>query len=155
PLEAADEHAEPGRVEELDLLHVDDEVVATVLHQLDDLLPKLWCGIDVDLSADGNHRLVAFVAGHEREVHSGPLGCAVQGATGRGLRCLADSTTQRRRLPGRRSRGLRRLGLERSPRATTPKAPAAVGAPPPRPSQLARWCRPADRRRTPGPTSAP
>ena len=39
-LQAADEHAEPGGVEELDLRHVDDEVVGAGGDQLGDLLAQ-------------------------------------------------------------------------------------------------------------------
>src|SRR5437764_10305137 len=36
PLQAADQHAKPGGVEELDLLHVDDELVVVLVNEIDE-----------------------------------------------------------------------------------------------------------------------
>src|ERR1700735_470324 len=49
-LEAADQHPEPGGVEELDLLHVHHELVKAVVHQLDQKLAQTRRGVDVDLA---------------------------------------------------------------------------------------------------------
>src|SRR5438309_699284 len=50
PLEPTDEDAEPGRVEELDALEVDQDRALTLVDQLDELLAELRCGVDVDFS---------------------------------------------------------------------------------------------------------
>src|SRR5258705_10509769 len=50
PLEPADEDAEPGGVEELDALEVDQDRALTLVDQLDELLAELGCGVDVDLA---------------------------------------------------------------------------------------------------------
>ena len=51
-LEGADEHTEAGGVEELDLRHVDDDLVVAFTDQLDELLAELRRRVDVDLPAD-------------------------------------------------------------------------------------------------------
>src|SRR3954468_14552744 len=51
-LQTADQHAEPGGVEELDLGHVDDEAVGAGRGQLGDLLAESRGGVDVDLPRD-------------------------------------------------------------------------------------------------------
>jgi hypothetical protein len=68
-LEPADEHAEPGRVQEVDLLQVDDDVVGAVADQLDQLLAQLWRGVDVDLTGHLEHRVVVILAHVEVEIH--------------------------------------------------------------------------------------
>jgi hypothetical protein len=69
PLEPADQHSEPGRVQEVDLLQVDHDVVGPVADQLDQLLSQLWRGVDVDLAGHLEHRVVAFLAHVEVEIH--------------------------------------------------------------------------------------
>src|SRR5438270_457492 len=49
PLQAANQHAETGRVEEVDALEVHDDLVLPLADQLDQLLPQAGCGVDVDL----------------------------------------------------------------------------------------------------------
>ena len=49
-LEAADQHAESGRVDVADLLEVDDEVVVALIDQLADRVLDLRRGVDVDLA---------------------------------------------------------------------------------------------------------
>src|SRR4051794_3765067 len=51
-LQTADQHAQPGGVEELDLRHVDDDVVGAGRDQLGDLLPQPRRGVDIDLPRD-------------------------------------------------------------------------------------------------------
>ena len=68
-LQAADQDAEPGGVEELDLLHVDDDVVGAGRDQLGDLVAELGRGVDVDLAADGNDGLPTGVARRQSQVH--------------------------------------------------------------------------------------
>src|SRR6187431_1819920 len=48
-LQAAHQDAEPGGVEELDLLHVDQDVVGAGGDELGDLVAQLRGGVDVDL----------------------------------------------------------------------------------------------------------
>ena len=61
PLEAADQHAEAGGVEELDALHVDDHVVLPGADQVDQLLAELGRGVDVDLAPDDDDGAVPSV----------------------------------------------------------------------------------------------
>src|SRR5687768_3585518 len=49
-LQPADQHAEAGRVEELDAFEVDQDRALTLVDQLDQLLAELWCRVDVDLA---------------------------------------------------------------------------------------------------------
>src|SRR4029079_3637186 len=56
-LEAADEDAEAGRVQEVDLLHVDHQVVLAVADELGDLVPELGGRVDVDLAPDLDDRV--------------------------------------------------------------------------------------------------
>src|SRR5689334_24858923 len=69
PLQAADQHAEPGGVEEVHALHVDDEVETPVVHQLDQLLAQLGRGIYVDFATDLDDRTIADGTGRQRQVH--------------------------------------------------------------------------------------
>src|SRR5438874_3507257 len=41
PLQPADQHAEPGRVEELDTLEIDHDPAVPLVNQLDQLFPEL------------------------------------------------------------------------------------------------------------------
>ena len=78
PLQAAYQHAEAGGVEELDRFHVDDEVVAAGLDEVDQLLPQLRRGVHVDLPADCDHGVVRRVGIHiEREIHAFFLSCCL------------------------------------------------------------------------------
>jgi hypothetical protein len=69
PLEPADEDTEPRRVEEVDALHVDHEVVLAVGHQVHELLAEPRSGVDVDLATDFDDGAVTLGAGREGEVH--------------------------------------------------------------------------------------
>ncbi len=51
-LEATDEYAQAGGVEELHLLHVHHELVVTVVNKVDEKLTQPRGGIDVDLALD-------------------------------------------------------------------------------------------------------
>src|SRR4051812_17629222 len=68
-LEPADEHAEPGGVEKVDALHVDDQVVATVVDKLDQLLAQLGRGIYINLATDLDDRAVANGPSRQGQVH--------------------------------------------------------------------------------------
>ena len=56
PLEGADQHAQPGRVEEVHPAQVDDHLSGAGVDQLDEPLPQPGCGVDVDLATDLEHR---------------------------------------------------------------------------------------------------
>ena len=58
----------PG-VEELDGLHVDDQVVVAGTDQVDELLAQLRGRVDVDLATDHDDRAVALGAVFQRQVH--------------------------------------------------------------------------------------
>src|SRR4051794_22153473 len=68
-LQAADEDTEPRRVEEVDALHVDDEIEMSVAYQLGDLVPELGSRVDVDLPADGDDRAAVDLTSLQRKVH--------------------------------------------------------------------------------------
>ena len=65
----ADEDAEPGRVQKVDILHVDDQLVVAFPDQFGDLVPQLGCRVDVDLPADGDNRATVHLAGLQRKIH--------------------------------------------------------------------------------------
>src|SRR5450756_2033630 len=70
-LEAADKHAKSGRVEELDRLHIHDQVVAAGIDERDQPFPQLGRGVDVDLAADRDDGGPRSVGVHvEREIHA-------------------------------------------------------------------------------------
>ena len=69
PLESTHQDPEPGRVEELDLLEVDDEVVLPFVDELDDPLPELRRRLPVDLPADLDDGAVVLLTRLERQVH--------------------------------------------------------------------------------------
>ena len=58
PLEAADEHTQAGGVEEVDPLHVHDQVVTAVVHELHQLLTQLGRGVHINLAAEHNQLIL-------------------------------------------------------------------------------------------------
>ena len=70
-LSAPTEDPEPGRVEELDPVEVDDDVVATVVDQLDELLAQPGRGGDIDLAGDGDDRPAVALGHPYRQIHGG------------------------------------------------------------------------------------
>src|SRR6188472_2032683 len=77
-LQAADQDAEAGRVEELDVLHVDDDVVGAGGDELGELVPQARSRVDVDLSPDGDDGRAVGLVGRKSQVHvfSTALVCA-------------------------------------------------------------------------------
>ena len=69
PLQAADQHPEPGGVEELDLLHVDDELVVVLVDQVDEQLTKPWRRIDIDLALDIDDLDAVLVVVTQLQIH--------------------------------------------------------------------------------------
>ena len=69
----ADEHAEAGGVEELDPAQVDHHVSRAAFDQLDEAFPQPGRGVDVDLAADFQHRVVADGVGRQRQFHTTSL----------------------------------------------------------------------------------
>jgi hypothetical protein len=69
PLEAADEHAEAGRVEEVHALEVDDDLVLALTDELDEALSEAGCGVHVDLTLDRQHRPAVALGHLESEIH--------------------------------------------------------------------------------------
>jgi hypothetical protein len=51
PLQAADKHAEPGGVEELDPFHVHYQVIVPLVNEVDKSLPEPRRSVDVNLAA--------------------------------------------------------------------------------------------------------
>jgi hypothetical protein len=70
PLQPADEDAEARRVQEVDVLHVHDEVVGTARHEVDELLAQLRRGVDVDLATHHDDGAVALGTGRQGQVHA-------------------------------------------------------------------------------------
>src|SRR3954452_5557632 len=68
-LEAADEHTETGGVEEVDVLHVHDEVVGPAADEVDELFAQLGGGVDVDLAAHLDDGAIALGTSAEGQVH--------------------------------------------------------------------------------------
>src|SRR4030095_1577836 len=125
PLEAAHEHPESCRVEELNPLHIDDEVVVPGGDEVNKSLPELGSCINVNFATDLDDGAITLSPSGQCQIHeSSILACAVSAAgvehprgelTGRvdaSWRKLSsnrplDSTTEscrRRRLPHRCAR---------------------------------------------------
>src|SRR5690242_5206734 len=69
PLQPADQHAETGRVEELDLLHVDDQLVVVLVDEIDEQLAEPRGGVDVDLTLDVDDLDAVLVVVTELQIH--------------------------------------------------------------------------------------
>ena len=69
PLERADQHAEPGRVEEVHPAQVDHDLAGPTVDQLEEPFPQSRRGVDVHLTADLEHRVLAHGAGRQRQLH--------------------------------------------------------------------------------------
>jgi hypothetical protein len=80
PLQPADKHAKPGGVEELDPLHVHDQVIVPLVNEADKSLPQPGRGVDVNLAAhldDGPARCGGILI--KREIHGpSPFPCLGQ-----------------------------------------------------------------------------
>src|SRR5690606_11450479 len=68
PLVRADEHPEPGGVEELDRTEIDDHLAGPAVHQLGEPFPQPQCGADVHLAADLQHRVITRTPAPPREL---------------------------------------------------------------------------------------
>jgi uncharacterized protein (DUF1015 family) len=78
PLQAADEHAEAGRVEEVDAFHVHDQLIAARLDEADQFLSQLGSGVNVDLAANSDDCEPRGLGVHiERELHLFSLSCCL------------------------------------------------------------------------------
>ena len=64
-LQPPHQDSESGRVEEVDLLHVDHEVVFTIADQLGDLVSQARGRVDVDLAADLDDGVTILATGLE------------------------------------------------------------------------------------------
>src|SRR5919198_743363 len=73
-LQATHQDAQAGRVEEVDALHVHDDVLGSALDQVDEGLAEPRCRVDVDLPAERDDAGVALLGCLEVEVHGGDLG---------------------------------------------------------------------------------
>lgn len=69
-LQATDQHAQTSRVEEVNALQVDHDLVLTLAHELDELLAQAWSGVYVYLPSHSQHNvgLATFVY-LETEIH--------------------------------------------------------------------------------------
>src|SRR5262249_19019789 len=68
-LQPPDQHAEPGRVEVVDLVHVDDDVGRALADEVDERLAQARCGVHIDLAAKRDDAGVAGGRRLEIEVH--------------------------------------------------------------------------------------
>src|SRR5215216_4340407 len=68
-LQPADQDSEAGRVQELDVLHVDDDVVGPGGDQLGELVAQAGRRVDVDLAPDGDDSGAVGLAGRKSQVH--------------------------------------------------------------------------------------
>src|SRR5665213_82755 len=94
-LQTAHQNAKTGRVEKLDVLHVDNDVVIAGGNQVDELFAQLGRGVDVDLATDDDNSVFAFCAGRQRQIHCIPPACNRTRAgpsNARRARCGAMST---------------------------------------------------------------
>src|SRR5205823_1563588 len=71
-LQAADEDAESGRVQEVDPLEVDHDPVLAFADQLDQPLAETRRGVDVDLPAHGQDGVTVSFCDVEPEIQRGP-----------------------------------------------------------------------------------
>src|SRR5438105_7617993 len=69
PLQPSDQHAETGRVEEVDAFEIDEDPVMALAHELDEPLAEPRRRVDVDLAADGENRPPVPLGHLEAEVH--------------------------------------------------------------------------------------
>src|SRR6266536_1770400 len=69
PLQAADQHAQAGGVEELNLVHVDDELVVVLVDQIDEELTEPWRRVDIDLAFDVDDLDAVLVVVTQLQIH--------------------------------------------------------------------------------------
>src|SRR6516162_2522495 len=69
PLEPADQHPEPGGVEELDLLHVDYELVVVLVDEIDEQLTEPRGRVDVNLALDIDDLDAVLVVVTQLQIH--------------------------------------------------------------------------------------
>src|SRR5882762_4901627 len=69
PLQPSDQHAKPGGVEELDLLHVDDELVVVLVDEIDEQLTEPRGRVDVDLALDIDDLDAVLVVVTQLQIH--------------------------------------------------------------------------------------
>ena len=69
PLERADQHTEPERVDEVDAGQVENEVVEAVGHGMHHVLAQLGRADDVELAGHGENRPLAVSVSVHHDVH--------------------------------------------------------------------------------------
>ena len=69
PLETSYQHPEAGGVEELNLVHVDDELVVVLAGQIDEELTEPRRGIDIDLAFDVDDLDAVLVVVTQLQIH--------------------------------------------------------------------------------------
>ena len=69
PLQPADQHAKAGGVEELDLLHVDDELVVVLVDEIDEQLTEPRGRVDVNLALDIDDLDAVLVVVTQLQIH--------------------------------------------------------------------------------------
>src|SRR5256885_15158208 len=83
-LDASDQHAEGGRVDERRVAEVDDHLLAALADHLEQLLLELGRRVQVDLAGERDHiRLTAELLGLDVEVHALDPPKSVAGPAGR------------------------------------------------------------------------
>src|SRR5690606_21479813 len=66
---AAHQHTQAGGVEEVDLGHVDDDVVLAGVDQISEFLTEPRSRVDVDLAGDLHHRAATLGPSGQRQIH--------------------------------------------------------------------------------------
>src|SRR3984957_10614375 len=101
PLQPADQYAETGGVEELDLLHVDDELVVVLVDQIDEQLTEPRRRVDIDLALDVDDLDAVLVVVTQLQIHKSSSamkgviltsrpGCGAQGVIHCGIQPRSD-----------------------------------------------------------------
>src|SRR5260370_35575558 len=67
--QAADQHPETGGVKELDLLHVDDELVIVLVDQIDEQLTEPRRRVDINLTFDVDDLYAVLVVVTQLQIH--------------------------------------------------------------------------------------
>src|SRR5262245_31592823 len=111
PLEASHEHSESRRVEELDTLHIDDEVVVPGGDEVDKPLPQLGGCIDVNFACDLDDGAITLSPSGQCQIHESSILARPP--------CPPRSRAPRSELTGRTDASWRRLSSNRPLDSTT------------------------------------
>ena len=125
-LQATDQDTEAGGVEELDLDHVDDQLIGACRDQLGDRVTELRCGVDVDLATHGNDGATTDLARRQFQIHVSHPGeyTYVGTSIDNGINQTMPALTAH---PGRASPGRVGAGCDNRQVTTAPRTAAPRG----------------------------